>query len=112
MKLDKYFSKQYDEQNYNCLHFAADVWKDLTGTDIIDNINKILNSHLTKNEMRLFKKLNCPQSPCIVLMQRRNCRPHVGIYIDNYVFHLTENGPHYLKLEIATRGFTKLRYIK
>jgi hypothetical protein len=112
MNLDHYFSRTYNDKNYNCLHFAADIWFDLTGNNVIQAMHKIMNNGLTKTEMRLFEKLTCPQSPCIVLMQRPRCTPHVGIYIDGSVFHLTEVGPQYLQLEIATRHFKTLRYIK
>jgi hypothetical protein len=112
MNLDKYFNKTYDEKNYNCLHFAADIWYELTGINLISDINKIINSRLTKSEIKHFEKLNCPQTPCVVFMQRKNCRPHVGIHIDGSIFHLTELGPQYLKIDIVRRGFTKLRYVR
>lgn len=112
MNLDKFFNRQYDEVNYNCMHFAAEIWKELTGKDFLNLINGIINKNLNKTNKYEFEHLTAPSSPCIVIMKRRGCTSHVGIYFDNRVIHLTELGVECYSLEIASRGFNKLRFIR
>ena len=107
--LDKLFDKAYHEQTYNCLHFASEVWKELTGKDFTLLINDIINNKLNKHKFEILQE---PISPCIVIMKRQNCNSHVGIFIDNKVIHLTELGVECYTLPIASRGFNKLRFIR
>lgn len=112
MNLDKFFSKTYDEKNYNCLHFAAEVWKELTNQDLFELIENIINGKINKETKYQFESLTKATSPCIVIMKRRGCNSHVGIFYDNRVIHLTELGVECYNLDIASRGFNKLRFIR
>lgn len=110
MNLDKFFTKSYNAKEYNCTHFASDVWFELTGIDLSRFIINI-NDKITDKSFK-FEHLDKPMSPCIVIMKRVSFNSHVGIFINNKVFHLTEQGVQYLPLDIASRGFNKLRFIR
>lgn len=113
MNLDCFFNKQYNERNYNCLHFIADIWKHLTGKDVYFIINEMMNnSKISISNIQNFKVLSEPETPCIVVMRRANCTPHVGIYIDRKIIHITEQGVECLDADIACRGFKKVGYLK
>lgn len=112
MNLNKYFDRTYDEKKYNCLHFAAEIWKELTGKDLIGLMDEITTRKLHKTDMQQFEYLSKPISPCIVLMKRRRCTPHVGIFFQDRVIHLTELGVECFPLDIASRGFNKVSFIR
>jgi hypothetical protein len=112
--LDDLFAIKYDRQNYNCAHFARDVWQRETGQDITETLSGFLlppgERSVRANLRHKFKRLQTPKSPCIVLMHRKNSVPHVGVYLRDKVIHLHEKGVEFMPLDIATRGFKKLGF--
>ena len=84
MSIDAFLDREYDLHKYNCGHFVADVWKELTGEDITDIFSLTTNA---KQRTRLKE----PVSPCVCIM-RGIADPHAGVYLDGKVWHLTPQG--------------------
>lgn len=116
ISIDKFFHKKYNKDTYNCAHFASEVWEEICE----DSISKKLGEFLLPAEQRTanlnirhcFKKLNKPESPCLVLMQRRRCNAHVGVYIRGKVLHIQEHGVEFLPIDIVSIGFDKIGFYK
>jgi hypothetical protein len=112
--IDPFFFRAYNERNYNCAHFVAEVWATLFDRDI----THALHTFLTPKEARsapgairhAFKHLSCPQTPCVVLMTRPHTTPHVGIYLDGKVLHITEHSVQYVPLEVAAQAFRVVKF--
>lgn len=111
--VDPYLDREYHKSHYNCLHLARDVWLDLTDVDITEALQCVLDPKHRKPNKRLFyffKQEENPVDPCIVLMRRPNVPSHVGVFVRGKLLHIQETGVEYLPLEIASRGFTSLRF--
>lgn len=97
----RFLLKSYDAKRYNCGHFVADVWKELTG----ENIEGFCCSFVSDSNQFLEiikqrEKLREPIPPCVVIMQSGMAIPHAGIVISpDQILHLDENGA---KLESLT----------
>lgn len=114
MSVDKYFSKRYHRSNYNCAHFVCDVFEDLRGASVSEVLRAFLcapkNRKPSKRDLLKAIVLENPVSPCVVLMQRRD-ETHVGVYLRGRVLHILERGGvQFQPLEVATLGFTKVRF--
>lgn len=104
--------------DYNCAHFVADAFKVLNGKDITEQLKGFLlplgkrstSVFIRKN----FKRIDTPVDNCIVAMHSPKVEPHVGLYRagkgESQVMHLTSLGVHFVPLEIATFGFSQVRY--
>lgn len=115
MSIDRYFNRRYNAANYNCAHFVCEVWKGLTGVDIAHKFAGLMMPVADTRTLRngfSFERLAGPENPCIVLMQRPRYPSHVGIFIRGRIFHLKESGVEFQPIEIASIGFTKMRYYK
>ena len=78
-----------------------------------ETINALLNNHkLQSKHLDKIEALNEPITPCIAVMKRKRSTPHVGIYIDGNIIHLTELGVECLPVHYAMRGFSHIRYFK
>lgn len=99
--------------DYNCLHFVDEAWLMITGVKLnltLVNLKTSLNSNLEVIRCTKLTRKAQIQDPCIVFMTQLGRDPHVGVYYQNRVLHLHTNGPEYLPLEQASRGFTSIRY--
>lgn len=101
VSVDPYFARTFHRETYNCLHFARDVWRDATGEDLDTRLHGL---------RRRLKRIERPTDPCLVLMQRPNSQPHVGIFIRRSVLHITELGVEFQPVDVASRGFKTVRY--
>lgn len=115
MNIELFFFKEYDNSTYNCCHFVQDVWEHLTGIDISLNMTGFTkdkkNRNVTLSHMKIYKECKFPKNPSIVYMQHRSLPPHVGIYINGKILHITEkNNVQYTPLSVAAMGFSKIRY--
>lgn len=113
MSLDEFLGRRYNFDKYNCGHFVAEVWQHLTGENI-DELCKSFVQSDSETYFKLFKqrrKLRAPESPCVVFLQAPKLLPHAGIYVDNRVLHLTENGAKFDDLSIL-RVYYRLSYYK
>lgn len=91
---------------YSCLHFAAEAWALLTGEDLVERLGAGLRSGSR------FERLARPSSPCLVLMRRPRAPSHVGVYLRGSVAHLTERGVRLEHPDIATLGYSEVRYYR
>jgi uncharacterized protein YycO len=114
MSLDKFFKKVYNAKNYNCANLVVDVWKELTGKDIEKDFTGFLlppKERFTPKKLKSkFIKLSHPQNPCIAIMRGVTPTPHVGVYINKKIIHITENGVQFVPVNVATFGFSTVRY--
>jgi len=113
-RVDDFLGKQFHMNNYNCWHLVREAWLVITGVDLGDlTPTPATNDNLKEtfeNEKSNFQKLESPQSPCIVLMERKNSIPHVGIYWKKRVLQIVPMGVEYQPLDIATRGFRQASF--
>lgn len=111
--VDPYLGRTYDRRRYDCLHFAADVWRDLTGEDLRERLAGLLGApadrHVRLRHLRAFRHLAAPRSPCLVLFQRPRTPPHIGVFLRGRVLHLREQGAVHQPLELAALGWTSVR---
>lgn len=97
--VDNYMYRRFDMKSYNCWHLAKEVWKDLTGET------------LESRDIGNFVNITIPRSPSIVLMQKKNTVPHVGIYYERSVLHLHPvRGVCFEKPFMAALGFQETDY--
>lgn len=83
--------------NYNCSHFARDVWKHCTGHDFTDLVTS-WNCGQLEAAMKSRKHLQEIEKPgplCLVLFHRPKDPPHLGVMIQGKVLHLTADGARY-----------------
>lgn len=104
--IDKYLTR-IRTKDYNCYHFVAEVWKDLTGEDAPAVFNGRAVSH---TEFKKARPIAWAINPCFVLMHRKGYVPHVGIYYNGKILHLTETCAMYQPLINAKRYFTRIEY--
>lgn len=116
MSIDGFFHKRYNRQSYNCAHFVCEVWKHVTGAAIDHTFEGFLHPPSARRVdpalRRAFVRLSQPMSPCIVLMQRAKSPPHAGVYLKGRVLHIHENGVEYQPVDVASRGFDRVRFYK
>lgn len=114
MTIDPFFARQYNEGDYNCAHFVAEVWEHLSGADIRETLNGLLlppKSRFVRGAMRReFVRLEKPKNPCIVLMHRKGDAAHVGLFMCNKVLHIRREGVAFQPLDIAMMGFKTYRF--
>jgi len=111
MNINKFLNKKYNENTYNCLHFASEVWEYLTGDNTLINIIPVGEKFvLTKDIINRVHYLEKPNSPCLVYF-KNNYSSHIGVYFDNKIIHINKNGVKYELLESAIIGFKKVRFM-
>lgn len=116
MSIDVFFNKRYDRRSYNCAHFVCEVWKHITGEDLSAKLTGFLKApedrRAVLSDLRSFKRLQAPESPCVALMQRRGSAPHVGIFLRGRVLHIHEMGVEFQPIDVASRGFERIGFYK
>lgn len=116
MSIDKYFGRRFNATKYNCAHFVCEVWTDLRGPEISDILRGFLcgpsERVVDMSALRAFRFLKRPESLCVVYMPARIHVPHVGVWIDGKVLHLTaRQGVQYQPLDVASAGHKRVRYL-
>lgn len=113
MSLDAFLDRQYDLERYNCLHHAAEVWKHLTGEDILTRLEDVLNG-VKRAHVAGFEALARPVDPCLALLRRRGGKSrsdmHVGVYVGRRIIHITKQGVQYMPVDVVRYGFSGIRY--
>lgn len=104
--------KRYHFTDYNCFHFARDVYLDIVGIDIeqlfVQDLFKI-----APEARHLTRLLRSPVSPCLVLFSRPAlAQTHIGVWLDGNVLHLSEHGARFEPLHDAKLGFLKCTYFQ
>lgn len=92
MTLDDLYAREYHRERYHCAHWAADAWQLLTGRDVRSQLLAIGGTRVRRGVMGKLKPIARPQSPCVVIMHRKGSCPHVGVYLEGHVVHMTEGG--------------------
>lgn len=116
MNFDAFHNRRYDLRSYNCAHFVSEVWEHLTNESIAHKLTGFLRPvkerFVPVSIRHIFKRLERPCTPCIVLMQRRRTPPHVGIYLNGKIFHIKQEGVQLQPIEVVTYGYTSVRFYK
>jgi hypothetical protein len=116
MKSIDCFLDRVPTKRYNCLDFAREVWRYLTGEDITDALQLLQGDferrRVTKYGMRRFRRLERPETPCFVVLKHPYSVPHVGIYLDAKVLHLNATHVDYQPLRVVMLGFQTVRFYK
>lgn len=112
--LDQFLNRRFDNSNYNCSHFVRDIWLHLTGIDLTGmacawNKGELPQAMARRNDI---VRLECPQSPCIVMFQRPGDCPHCGVWIDGKVLHLTDKGARFDEFEFVSIGFKRWNFYR
>lgn len=105
MNTEKWLDWRYDQRNANCWHFVQAVWADITGKQLMN----VGPDGLHLQQMAL-KRLDAPQSPCLVLMQRQRIEPHVGVYVAGRVLHCNKFGASFQPLDHVSVGYPTVSY--
>lgn len=80
--------------SYNCFHFARDVWKDWTGLDIAFPVPGSAKGFRSAcdDAARQLTHMDNPSSPCLAYFSKTSRVPHIGVYLNGHVLHLSANG--------------------
>lgn len=113
MRLDlSRYAQTYDDNNYNCLHFAVDVYRDLTGNDMTKQVSGLLTGkkqrHVDIEKLKQFKLLDAPTDPCLAVMHSEVL--HVGIYHKSKIIHITESGIQNIATHFAEIRHGRIKY--
>lgn len=108
------FLDRVQTKEYNCLDFVREVWLAMTGCDITQRLTGLVGAFAARKAtisgVRGFTRIPGPKTPCFVVMQRARFVPHIGIYIDGRILHLTEQGVQFQPLVVARNYFISVKY--
>lgn len=114
MNLDVYYDKVYNESKYNCAHFVCEVWEKLTGFDVSWALAGAMTGQtdrrLDAHRLLSLKRLEAPESPCIALFQAGRRAPHVGIFLEDKILHITKDGVNWSSVENVMLCFNRVRF--
>ena len=112
LDLAKYRNKRYDDDDYNCLHFAVDIYRDITGKDMGVYVGELLTGRkkrkINTNKLKEFDQLKTPCDPCLAIMH--GAELHTGIYHQDKIIHLTESGAQCIPPHIAELKHGRITY--
>lgn len=113
--VDALLDREYDINNYNCVHFLCEAWKYLFDESLDDRLNGFLRAitdkQFIKKDLRTFQKIPSPVEPCIVVMQANLQAPHVGLFYCGNVLHLNgHHAPKFEPLHMASLGYERVSY--
>lgn len=110
----RYTSKQYNDDNYDCLHFACELYQDITGINVSDDVFVMCQNTgkriVNPSKLREYQPLSAPKSPCFALMHRADGKTHAGVYIDNCIIHMTRGGLQYIPPHLLTISYPVINY--
>lgn len=111
------FLKRRHRPDYKCLHWVRDVWLEMTGEDIGPRFEALLSAHsgatpMKPSDLKAFERLPAPVSPCLVLMRRPRTEPHIGIYLDGRIAHMTERGAYFQVPAVATLPYRDVTFYR
>jgi hypothetical protein len=116
---DDLLLKRFDIRTYNCWDLTREVWLRLTGQDLgspeliyytREEFGDVVEAW---QDTRFLQIEDNPAQACIVLMLRPRIMPHVGVYLgrrENRVIHIRRAGVQVQPPQIATMGFTSVKY--
>ncbi len=126
INVDKYLSKTYNIRTYNCFSFAREIWLELTGTDLgkqtpdnpdthqgsVTTLQALQYNHTALQVANTLIRLDSPEDPCLVLLQRARLEPHIGVFYQGRVLHLNRSGAYYVPLGQITPGYPSVSYYR
>lgn len=88
----------------------------MTGEDVTEKLTRLVGAFSERRAnlsgVKAFKRLETPENPCFVVMQRKGFDPHVGIFLDGRIFHLHLRGVEFQPLCVARAYFKTIRYYR
>lgn len=114
--IDEFFNRTYDKSNYHCGHFVCEAWQKLTGQVLSDTLKGFLCRRLERkailSDLKRFRILKKPESPCIALFQSTRSQTHVGIWLNGKILHIGPAGVQYQPIDVVSISFSKIRFLK
>jgi hypothetical protein len=108
------FLDREQSKGYNCLDFTREVWLAMTGEDLAERLPGLANAFRQRRRpvkaVKGFRLLAQPVAPCLVVMQRSRFVPHIGIYFEDRILHLTDRGVQFQPLIVARQYFLSVKY--
>jgi hypothetical protein len=115
VNVDQFMTRQYDRKNYNCLHFASDVWETLFGVNLRAHLDGLISGAIAARKVGMphrhaFKRMAGPADPGIVIFRHPQMTPHVGVCLSGKVLHLTPRGVQFISESVAGYAFKSRTY--
>jgi hypothetical protein len=114
ISIDKLLSLEYNGESYNCAHFTSEAYELLTGKGIDNNLKGLLfplkDASVLIDMKSKWKRLNSPISPCIAVFTGKQKDPHVGVYYNHKILHITELGVQYVEPSLVLCKFNNMRF--
>lgn len=112
MSIDILMDKEYSQDFYNCLHFAADAWELLTGDRRLHGVDhKNFRVGKISALFRGMRRVNGPtEVPSLCLMDDLFEDVHVGVCFRRKLLHLMKEGPMYMHMDAFLPRFRRIRY--
>lgn len=113
--IDPLLTRNYNPENYHCVHFLIDAAQYLFGQDysgsfigLTSSLHESLKTsrHTVIQNRRIYE----PVDGAIVLMTNVKQSSHVGLFYCGKVLHLTEMGVHFLPIFTLERFYKRIRY--
>ncbi|WLG14644.1 hypothetical protein Q6344_04730 [Psychrobacter cibarius] len=113
--IDPLLNRQFDRDNYHCVHLLIDAGKHLFSYDFSHcflGLTGSLDDTLipTKEGMGQGDLVATPRDGTIILMMTLDNRHHVGLYYCGRILHLSESGPRFETLRSIKRQYKKVRF--
>ncbi|WP_284109211.1 hypothetical protein [Acinetobacter pittii] len=114
---DHLLDKQYDANNYNCVHFVHEAAMDLYGKDRSEALElfmkPIADKQFIPSRIKLLNPLPMGIEGCIVAFHHRNPNkaPHVGLFRMGRILHLQESGVSWMPIQVVQAfGFNRVNF--
>ena len=114
MSIDRFLAKSYNANSYHCAHLVVDVWAFIKGEDLTPHLLPTLtplSQVKTPDNCKVkFKSLSKPKTTCLVLMRGVKRNPHIGVFYEGRVLHLTEGGVRFDRLGTCKTLYQNMRF--
>lgn len=112
--LDQFFFRSYDAHNYNCAHFAAEVYQALTGKCVLAMVTAFCSGDKKQNFQHRndVERIEEPSEPCFVWFCRPGDPPHVGVYVNHGVMHIQHDGVMHQPVRDLAHYFKQVKFYR
>lgn len=112
MSIDVLLGREYDRENYNCLHFAADCWFHLTDDARLYQVREHeLESQRLVSLFREMKRHKLPtDEPSLALMNTLEDRLHIAVCFRRRLLHINEAGCQFLPVDALEAMYRNMRF--
>lgn len=112
MSIDFLLSREYDRQEYNCLHFSAEAWEFLTGDSRLREVSEhdFRIGRIASLFRRMRRQLEPTVHPSIALMNTQDDELHIGVCLRRRLLHINEGGPQFLMIEALAAKYRNMRF--